>query len=88
MAVSSGFRGLRRVAFCRGAPGVAYESVALPSSYPAFVHILRQFRRILSGPPRGSSSIRFHSARVVGSGGLAAKRSGPRCRYRIVIAIR
>jgi hypothetical protein len=36
MAVASGFRGLRRVAFCRGAPGVDYESVALPLSYPGF----------------------------------------------------
>jgi len=29
-AVASDFRGLRRVAYCRGAPGVGYESVALP----------------------------------------------------------
>jgi hypothetical protein len=34
MAVASDSRGLRRVAYFRGAPGVAYESVALPLSYP------------------------------------------------------
>jgi len=30
MAVASDSQGLRRVAYCRGAPGVAYESVAPP----------------------------------------------------------
>ena len=34
MAVASGFQGLRRVAYCRRASEVAYESVALPLSYP------------------------------------------------------
>ena len=34
MALVSGFRDLRRVACGEGAPGVAYESVALPLSYP------------------------------------------------------
>src|SRR6266446_239285 len=34
MAVASGFRGLRRVAYCRVALWGAYESVALPLSYP------------------------------------------------------
>jgi len=35
-AVGSNSRRLRRVAYCRRAPGVAYESVALPLSYPGF----------------------------------------------------
>jgi hypothetical protein len=33
MAITSGFRGLGRVAFQRGAPGIAYESVAPSLSY-------------------------------------------------------
>jgi len=34
MAVASDSLGLRRVAYGRWAPGIAYESVALPLSYP------------------------------------------------------
>ena len=44
MVVASDFRELRPVAYCRGTPGVAYESVALPLSYPGGRLILHQLR--------------------------------------------